>query len=116
MNSLSRDAKGFIAGITKYIQDEGKTSLLPKVGRLLGKVSEQSQEDAVAHVISAVALSDDEKARIERFVFRLMGHSVTVDATVDRDVVGGFVINIGDWVVDTSLNGQLQNMQKTLSS
>lgn len=114
MKTLSRDARGFIEGITQYIRKEGKTSVLPKVETLLGKVAASAQKETVAHVATSVALWDEEKRDIERLMYRFVGHPVTLDCRVDSTVLGGMKIQIGDWVVDTSLEGQLEAMAKDI--
>lgn len=116
MKALSRDAKGFIEGVTKYMQEEGKTSLLPKVERLFGKVTQEREKDTVAHVTTSVVLTDDERKEIEKFAYRLVGHAVTLDCRVDGAIIAGIKMEIGDWIVDTSLQGQLQQMKRNIIS
>ena len=110
MKALTRDARGFIEGITKYIQKEGKTSVLPKVHTLLEKVAAQGRKETTATVISSVSLTDEEKQKIERFLYGLVGHQVSLVTSVDAKLLGGLKIQIGDWIVDTSLKGQLEEM------
>ncbi len=110
MKTLSRDARGFIEGITQYIRKEGKTSVLPKVETLLGKVAASAQKETVAHVATSVALSNEEKQHIEQLMYQLVGHPVSLDCRVDPAVLGGMKIQIGDWIVDTSLQSQLEDM------
>lgn len=110
----SSDTKGFIEGITQYIQKEGKQSVLPKVTELFGKLSKQSQKETVADVVTSVALSTEEQEAMERLLFRLTGHAVTLSSRVDRSLIAGMKMKIGDWVVDTSLSGQLDQMGKDI--
>lgn len=110
------DTKGFIEGITQYIQKEGKQSVLPKVQELFGKLSKQSQKETIADVTTSVALTSEEQASIERLLFRLTGHSVALSTRVDRSLIAGMKMKIGDWVVDTSVSGQLDQMGKDILS
>ncbi len=110
MQPLTRDAKGFIEGITKYIQDEGKTSVLPKVQTILAKVAAHSQKETTAHVVSSTALTLEEQKRLEQILYTLVGHKVSLLVSIDEKLLGGLKIQIGDWIVDTSLQGQLEEM------
>jgi len=110
MKALTRDAKGFIEGITQYIQNEGKVSVLPKVQILLGKVAAQNQKETVANVKSSVALTLEEQKRIEQILYTLVGHPVSLVTSIDDKLLGGLKIQIGDWIIDTSLLGQLEEM------
>lgn len=110
------DAKGFIEGITQYIQKEGKESVMPKVTELFGKLSVQSQKETVAQVTTSVPITLAEQEGIDRLLFRLVGHQVAISAQVDKHLIGGMKISIGDWVVDTSLDGQVDRMAKEILS
>lgn len=108
------DATGFIEGITQYIQKQGKQSIVPKVTELFDKLSDQSQKETVAHVTTSVQMTTDEQEGIERLLFRLVGHPVTLTVQEDKDLIGGMKISLGDWVVDTSLSGQVDRMAKDM--
>ncbi len=110
------DTKGFIEGITQYIQKEGKESVMPKVTELFGKLSRESQKETVANVTTSVPITPAEQEGIDRLLFRLSGHQVSISARVDKRLIGGMKIAIGDWVVDTSLNGQVDRMVKEILS
>lgn len=114
MRTLTGDARGFIEGITQYIQKEGKPSLFLKVQTLLGKIASQGQKETAAVAVSSVPLTDEERQRVERFLYRLIGHPVSLTTSVDSHLLGGLTIHIGDWIVDTSLSGQLTEMAQDI--
>lgn len=115
MKPLQHDAKNFIDGVTKYLRDQSnQPSLLPKVTALFHKVSEQSRNSQMAQVESSVSLTVQEKQHINRIVNTLVDHPVTWSWLVNPHLIGGIKISVDDWVVDTSLLYELEEMAASL--
>lgn len=69
-----------------------------------------------AYVTSAAALSDAEKSAIEKKLLETTEYqSFLMNYRVDRELIGGMTIRIGDRVVDSSIRTKLANMAKELS-
>jgi F-type H+-transporting ATPase subunit delta len=68
-----------------------------------------------ARVRTAVPLTDaDRSALAARLQRALGGKQVIIEEVVDRNLLGGFVAEIGSLVVDGSLDGQLARMRERL--
>lgn len=115
MKPLQHDAKDFIDGVTRYLRDQNsQPSLLPKVTALFHKVSAQSHKNQLAQVESSVALTAQEKQRVNDFVSTLVNHPVTWSWQVNPHLIGGIKISVDDWVLDTSLLWELEEMSASL--
>jgi F-type H+-transporting ATPase subunit delta len=67
-------------------------------------------------VRTAVALSDAERAALAgRLAGVLGGKRVVLEEVVDRELLGGFVAEIGTVLVDGSLDGQLARIRERLA-
>ncbi len=114
--TLTKDAKGFVAGVVSYLRNEGSSkTVVPKVQALLQKVTNQARKEKVAHVQTSVALTSDEKLTLSRLLMEYIGHTVELDVHVDPELLGGFRIQVGDWIVDTSLKSHLADMADQLT-
>ena len=79
----------------------------PAIARaLVAKLATASGRD-VAEVRSAVALSEDQVARLAASLKQATGKDVDVRVTVDPSVLGGIVTTIGDTVIDGSVRSRL---------
>ncbi len=117
MTSLTRDARFFVDGVTKYLRGSGAAgTMLPKVTAALHKITTSARAGKLARVESSVALSSKEKSDISRFLSRLLSHEVFLQCTINKELIGGFRIVVGDWIVDTSIATQLSSMQEQLTS
>lgn len=55
---------------------------------------------------------DDIKQKLQKS----LGKTLELDVKVDRSLIGGFVLQVGDQVIDGSLRGRLQAIEKSLLS
>ena len=69
---------------------------------------------ARAQVRSAVALTDAEKAQLTRHLQAALGKQIILENSVDTNLLGGFVAQVGSLILDGSLDGQLARMRERL--
>jgi F-type H+-transporting ATPase subunit delta len=68
-----------------------------------------------ARVRTAVALTDLDRAALSsKLQGALGGKQVVIEEVLDKNLLGGFVAEIGSLVVDGSLDGQLARMRERL--
>jgi F-type H+-transporting ATPase subunit delta len=65
-----------------------------------------------ATVVSATALSDANKKKMIADIETATGCTVILDAKVDANLIGGFVLTVGDRQVDTSIANDLGKLKK----
>lgn len=70
---------------------------------------------ASADVISALPLTDDEKALVQRDVLAKLDGQADVNFHVDPSILGGLIIKAGGKVLDASVAGQLTSLKSNLS-
>lgn len=117
MSSLAKDARYFIDGVTKYLRQHGTSDvMLPKVTAALHKISNSARMEKTAKVQTAVVLTPGERAEISRLLSRLLTHTVTIECTINKELLGGLRINVGDWILDTTVLGQIEAMKEHLTN
>jgi F-type H+-transporting ATPase subunit delta len=67
-----------------------------------------------AEVTTAVPLSQDRAAQLEKRLAEMTGRRVTMTAKVDPSLIGGVVTRIGSTVYDGSVTTQLQKVKERL--
>jgi F-type H+-transporting ATPase subunit delta len=70
-------------------------------------------EKVVAEVRSAVALTDDQKARLATALKARTGKDVDIIVVIDPSVIGGIVTQIGDTVIDGSVRQRLSQLRES---
>ncbi|TDU43570.1 ATP synthase F1 subcomplex delta subunit [Gelidibacter sediminis] len=86
---------------------------------LLGTVAEQYNElfnegegKQVATVTTAVALTEELKAKVLAKVKELTGKEAEILSVVDHSILGGFILRVGDMQYDASIANKLNQLKK----
>lgn len=111
-----------IAGLLRGKVTEVTLALVTQVvGRLrdepadqldaLANLAAQQRRQAVAHVRSVVALTGPQEQRLQETLRRIYGHEVALHVEVDPALRGGFVVQVGDEVIDGSTAGRIAEVR-----
>ena len=108
---VSDDVTGFLV----IIMDKGRYGELTAIfDYFIAKVKEY-KKIGIAKVTSAVVLSDEQKAKLEEKLLKTTSYtSFEMDYNVDKSLIGGLIIRIGDRVVDSSIKTKLDKLARDL--
>jgi F-type H+-transporting ATPase subunit delta len=84
---------------------------LEEVGQLVA----QQRRRLVAVVRSAVELTEAQKQRLEAWLRTSYGRDVHLNVEVDKRVLGGFSVRIGDEIIDTTIVGRIEEVRRRLA-
>ncbi len=100
--------------LVSMVVGSGRGRDLPAiVDSLVQRASSAKQLD-VAEVRTAVALSDDQQARLKAALENATGKQLNLKAVVDPSVVGGVVATVGDTVIDDSVRTRIDQLKSRL--
>lgn len=117
MKSVISDARGFVNGVVTQLKQTGSSSpASSRVQSLLLKMSSGARKERQAVVESAVKLTAEEERGIEQVLSTVSGHEVSLETHIDPTLIAGIRIQMADWVMDTSMKSELQNMSTMLLS
>lgn len=111
---LAGKASDVTRSLVGMIVSAGRGADLGAIVSAFGAAAASSSGNRVAVVRSAVALSEDQKARLGQALSASAGAPVELENVVDPDVIGGAVTTIGDTVIDGSLRTRLSQMHDAL--
>ncbi len=108
---------GFVMSFLLLLVDRGRIAFLAPILKQYQALLRERNQTVLADVISAVALSDEQKDAIRDRVKAMVGaNSVELSVEIDPSLLGGLVIKVGSQVVDASLRGQLRRIGMQLAS
>jgi len=67
----------------------------------------------VAQVTTTFPLDEAMRASFKQMVETKTGKTVELEERVDPQLVGGFVLKVGDWQIDESLRSRLRSLKYT---
>ena len=100
--------------LVSMVVGSGRSRDIPAiVDSLVARASSAKQLD-VAEVRTAVALTDDQQARLKAALENATGKSLNLKTIVDPSVVGGVVATIGDTVIDDTVRTRIEQLKSRL--
>lgn len=111
-NELDEYSKNFI----KILAENNRLSLLPEILTLFNLYYAQKLSIADVDVISSKPLSDVQLSQIAAAMEKRLSQKVNVNNSLDESLLSGFIIRVGDMVIDSSIKGRLARLADTLQS
>ncbi len=100
--------------LVSMVVGSGRGRELPAIVDQLVERAAGSKFLTVAEVRTAVALSDDQQARLKAALENATGMSINLKAVVDPSVIGGVVATIGDTVIDDTVRTRIDQLKSRL--
>ena len=88
--------------------------VVPRIRREYERLWRDANDLLPVTVTSAVELDDAVVARIGEEIGRQTGRKVELTRTVDPSIVGGFIVRVGNSILDSSIKNRLENLRKQI--
>jgi len=87
--------------------------LLPLVAKEFSILYDVLQGIEIAHVTTAIPLTKELEAKILLKIKEFSNNKITLKNKIDPEIIGGYILRIGDMQLDSSISGQLHNLLAT---
>ena len=111
---LDGKAQPATTNLVSLVVGNGRVRELPAIVDALVAMTAREANKEVAEVRSAIALTDDQKARLAEALGQATGKQVEVKVIVDPSIKGGLVAQVGDTVIDGSVRRRLDLLKHAL--
>ena len=88
--------------------------VLPQLVASLNAMLAEEKGEVTADVVSAKALTKAQSDKLAKTLKAQVGKTVTINATVDEDLIGGLVVKVGSKMIDTSVRSKLNALQNSM--
>jgi len=97
--------------------DRSRVSVLDKIAQKFLELSYKEDSIAIAKVTSSVQLSAEQQQNIAEKLKVICGaNQIKLALKVDPQLIGGFTVEIGSKLIDTSIRGQLRQISSLLGA
>jgi F-type H+-transporting ATPase subunit delta len=90
--------------------------LLPQIAEQFEALKDTAEGVAQANITSAFPMSEDQVSQLIALLEPKFGLKLKPHVTVDAALIGGVRVQVGDQVLDTSVQAQLVRMRDTLAA
>ena len=95
------------------LADKERLVFLSEIATWYGKLLDEAKGIIRGQCITAVQLSADKKSKLKDTLQQKAGADIELTFAVDKDILGGMVLKMGDRVLDASLRAQLGILRET---
>ena len=103
-----------ILNLMYIIVDKGRERYLSSISKEYTILSNEKQGIIEAKAITAHDMSDDEKNKLQEKLSSKFGKKVELTNVIDKSILGGVLVRIEDKVIDDSIKGKLEKLEKSL--
>ncbi len=96
------------------LASKNEAHLLPSIIDEFDRYATRGPLRSAARTTSAVPLTDQEKAALEKKLRARYGSDLEFEYVVDPSILGGVVVRMGDKVIDGSVSGKLSALREKL--
>ena len=98
------------------IARKNRTDILPDVAKIYISLYHEQQGMVRANVSTATKLSKSLEKDFIDLITKSTGKQVELNTRIDDSLIGGYVLKVGDNMIDNSLKHKLNKLRRTLKS
>ena len=103
-------------GLIDLLVDNKRLAILVDVAKKYTEIFDKLKGIEVAKVTSAIPLTEDLNKLVLAKVKEITGKEATIENIVNPDIIGGFILRIGDVQYDASIANKLQVLRRQFES
>lgn len=107
---IDEKGKNFLEVLAK----QKRLAILPLITDLYEQLRNKHENIVKIKIISAIPLLKEQQEKLQQRLQKRIGTKIIPQYQQDQSLLGGIVIRIGDQVIDGSVRGKLQKLEKYL--
>ena len=111
---LAGDTEPLFTNFLRVAAEKGRAGEIEEIAKEFEHLMAVEEKRLTVELTTARELSDSEADAILKQIEKAAGRKVDATRTVDPDLVGGIVLNVGSLRVDASVRGRLERLRHEL--
>ncbi len=100
----------------RLLSENNRLSLIPDIQGIYEILRSDAEGEIEATVTSAFELTDAQRDKIIAALSKRLDRKVRIVNEIDKDLIGGAIIRAGDLVIDGSLKGRVENLERVVAN
>jgi F-type H+-transporting ATPase subunit delta len=114
LEDLLSGGEELLRNFLRVLADKGRTGSLEEIAREFERLNAEHDGIVHAELTTAVELSDEEAQTLLQRIEQASGRKVEATRSVDPDLIGGIVLQVGSHRLDASVRGRLERLRREL--
>jgi F-type H+-transporting ATPase subunit delta len=114
LGNLLEGGEEILRNFLLLLADKGRSGQLEEIAREFERLVADDEGILRAELATAIELSDDEADRLLKRVEEASGRRVEATRTVEPELIGGIVLQVGSHRLDASVRGRLERLRREL--
>jgi F-type H+-transporting ATPase subunit delta len=115
LSVLSKNVQPITISLVDLLIKNGREGFLPAVARVFNDETLKYRGITETNLTTAIPVSDRIRKGITDLVSSTFKTKVELKETVDKDIIGGFILRVNDNYIDASVKTRLRKIRKSLS-
>lgn len=101
-----------VKGLFNLLEENKRMIMLEPVAKQYSIIYDYHKRMQVAKVTTAVALTKELEDKIQAKIVELTGNSASIENIVNPEILGGFILRVGDVQYDASISNQFNELRR----
>lgn len=115
LNAIFKGHHNITSGLISLLVDNKRIALLNEVALKYIVLNEEMKGKDVAYITTAVPLNEAIEKKALAQLGKITDKKVSLQNKVDKDILGGFILRVGDLQYDASIATKLNNIKREFS-
>jgi F-type H+-transporting ATPase subunit delta len=116
LKTLFKDSQPLSLELFNLLATNKRIGILKEIAQQFIALFDQMQGQEIATVVTAVPLGKDLEDKILKKLQQISGKEVTLENEINTDLIGGFILRVGDLEYNATLSGKLEKLERKLLS
>ena len=101
-----------VKGLFNLLEENKRMIMLEPIAKQYSVIYDYHKSMQVAKVTTAVALTKELEDKIQAKIVALTGNSASIENIVNPEILGGFILRVGDVQYDASISNQFNELRR----
>ncbi len=116
LEEISQGADELARNFLRLVAEKGRAGEVAEMSAELEALVARAQNRLTVELQTAHELSDEEAASIVKTIEEASGREIDATRSVDPDLIGGIVLQVGSFRADGSVRGRLERLRHELAT
>ncbi|WP_276389090.1 ATP synthase F1 subunit delta [Eudoraea chungangensis] len=116
LKSIFAEAQTITLELLDLLMQKNRIPMLNEVAKSYIKLNEELKGESVAVITTAVPISSNLEKKVLQTLHKISKEKITLQNVVNPDIIGGFVLRIGDLQYNSSISNKLNNLKREFTN